>query len=139
MKNEEKSKQLGIPFGTATSKLRKNILFWLLTRLDETTCFKCGKEIETVDDLTIEHKQPWLHVSVDLFWDLDNIAFSHSACNKPDRPYRGPSKRKIKAPEGMAWCYKHQDFLPIENFSRSSKNWTGYKEVCKKHHHYYRK
>lgn len=79
--NIRKSEFLGIPHGTAQSKLRKMILFQLLKRLNENFCFQCGAEIERVEDLSIEHKKPWLNESIDLFWDLDNIAFSHLSCN----------------------------------------------------------
>ena len=81
MDSKEKSRQLGMPFGTANGKLRKNILFHLLKKHGENFCFHCGAEIETADELSIEHKKPWLHENVDLFWDIDNIAFSHLTCN----------------------------------------------------------
>ena len=89
--NDKKSLQLGIPHGTANARLRKTILFHLLKKHGENICFRCNKIIETEDSLSIEHKQPWLDVSVDLFWDLDNIAFSHLVCNCKDsrRPNKG--------------------------------------------------
>lgn len=43
-------------------------------RLHEDVCLKCGRQIETVEEFTIDHKEPWLHVSVDLFFDTSNIA-----------------------------------------------------------------
>jgi hypothetical protein len=73
--------QLGMPPGTAAGRLRKIILFHLLCRLEENICFKCAKEIVTVDELSIEHKEPWEGRSAELFWDLNNIAFSHLRCN----------------------------------------------------------
>jgi hypothetical protein len=79
--NDEKSRQLGMPHGTANGRLRKMIIFHLLKELKQNFCFQCGAEIERVDELSIEHKKPWLHESVDLFWDLNNIAFSHLHCN----------------------------------------------------------
>lgn len=79
--NAEKSAQLGMPHGTAANRLRKIIMFSLLVRLHENLCFRCGREIEKADDLSVEHKEPWLHVSSDLYWDLENIAFSHGKCN----------------------------------------------------------
>jgi len=88
MANEEKSRQLGMPFGTANGKLRKNILFHLLKKHNENFCFRCGAEIETAETLSIEHKKPWLHEGVDLFWDIENIAFSHLSCNS------GEARRK---------------------------------------------
>lgn len=78
-----KSNFLGMPHGTAANRLRKLILFDLLKRHNENLCFKCGELIETAEELSIEHKQAWENVSVELFWDLDNIAFSHLTCNRP--------------------------------------------------------
>ena len=71
--------------GTAAARLRKMLLFSLAQQLNLDICFKCGEQIKTVAEFTIEHKKPWLHVSAELFWDLANIAFSHAACNKPNR------------------------------------------------------
>lgn len=83
--NKHKSQFLGVPFGTACNKLRKNILFKLLQKLKENICFRCHLEIVTVGDLSIEHKEPWEGRSIALFWDLDNIAFSHLHCNRPHK------------------------------------------------------
>uniref|UniRef100_A0A6M3L0M9 Putative HNH homing endonuclease n=1 Tax=viral metagenome TaxID=1070528 RepID=A0A6M3L0M9_9ZZZZ len=88
MSNEEKSKQLGMPFGTASGKLRKMVLFELLQKHDENYCYRCGEIIENCDDLSIEHKKAWLHNDVRLFWDLTNIAFSHLNCNILERRVR---------------------------------------------------
>lgn len=81
--NRKKTDQLGQPHGTATAKLKKLILFDLLKRLNLSSCFQCGKPIDSITDLSIEHKEPWLD-SEDpkaKFFDLDNIAFSHLSCN----------------------------------------------------------
>lgn len=74
-----------MPFGTASGRLRKMILFELLKRHDENVCYRCALKIEKLEDLSIEHKQPWEGRSVELFWDLSNIAFSHLRCNYGDR------------------------------------------------------
>jgi hypothetical protein len=79
--NQRRKDQLGMPFGTACGRLRKKIMFDLVRRLKENFCFRCGLEIESESDLTIEHKEHWLDSDPDLFWNLDNIAFSHSVCN----------------------------------------------------------
>jgi len=79
--NEQKALQLGMPFGTACNRLRKNILFKLLVDFKLNVCFHCNRDITNVDELSIEHKQPWFKTNADLFWDLDNIAFSHYSCN----------------------------------------------------------
>jgi len=80
-RNKKRFDFLGMHYTQATQKLRKNILFSLLVETGKNICFRCGKPIEEVDDLTIDHKEPWLGVSKELFWSLDNIAFSHHSCN----------------------------------------------------------
>lgn len=80
--NIRRAEQLGMPYGTATGRLRKMILFDLLKRHNENICFKCGESIQKIEDLSIEHKQPWENRDTALFWDLDNIAFSHIHCNR---------------------------------------------------------
>ena len=79
--NKKKYKQLGMPIGTASGRLKKMILFNLVIRLNENFCYQCGAEIETIEEFSIEHKTAWLDNSPDLFWDLNNIAFSHLSCN----------------------------------------------------------
>lgn len=46
-----------------------------------------SKKIETVKELSIEQKTPWLDSEnpVSVFFDLNNIAFSHLKCNIADR------------------------------------------------------
>ena len=81
--NKTKSEQLGIPIGTASARLKKNIMFDLLCRLNENKCYQCGETIESVENLSIEHKIPYLYSEnpQELFFNLDNIAFSHLKCN----------------------------------------------------------
>jgi hypothetical protein len=81
MANEAKTIELGVPFGTACARLRKQVMFKLVQETGQDECHKCGLVIESVEELSIEHKEPWQGVSPDLFWDLDNIAFSHRRCN----------------------------------------------------------
>jgi hypothetical protein len=89
-KNEKKASQLGMPQGTASNRLRKNIIFMLLKMQNLNFCHQCGAEIESVDDLSIEHKIPWLDSEdlIKLFFDLDNIAFSHHSCNSAAARHR---------------------------------------------------
>ena len=122
--------QLGMPPGTAANRLRKNILFHLLCRLEENVCFRCKEKIQTVDDLSIEHKEPWEGRSAELFWNLNNIAFSHLTCNVPHIRRGGIGHRKI-GPEGMAWCIGCQKFEPVENFYKSPTRWNGLQGYCK--------
>ena len=81
--NEKKAEQLGMPHGTASNRLRKSIIFNLLKKANENFCFQCSGEIESEKELSIEHKVPYLDSEnpKELFFDLDNIAFSHLSCN----------------------------------------------------------
>lgn len=90
--NPRKSAQLGMPFGTATARLRKLVLFSVLQRHDENVCYRCDKVIESAAELSIDHKQAWLDVDVTLFWDLENIAFAHLKCNTAAANCHSPAK-----------------------------------------------
>lgn len=81
--NDKKVAQLGMPVGTASNRLRKSIIFNFLKKLNENFCFQCGSEITSENELSIEHKVPYLDSEdpIDLFFNLDNIAFSHLTCN----------------------------------------------------------
>lgn len=95
--NDKKAQQLGMPFGTASNKLRKMILFKLLGMLNLNACFRCHLPI-ALEELSIEHKVAWLDTTnpVDTFFDLDNIAFSHVTCNTgaARKPTKYPSEEK---------------------------------------------
>jgi hypothetical protein len=125
-----KAKVLGIPFGTATARLKKSLLFLLVVETKRNFCYKCNLEIKTEDELSIEHKIPWetSENAKELFYDLNNIAFSHLKCNK--RSFIIDKRKKI-GPEGTAWCIKHKDFLPIYLFSKNSNHWNGLDHMCK--------
>lgn len=81
--NEKKKQQLGMAAGTAQARLRKSLFFNMLVELKKNICFQCSFPITEEADLSIEHKVPWLDSGEPnkLFFDLDNIAFSHLKCN----------------------------------------------------------
>lgn len=84
--NRIKRDFLGMPYGTACNKLRKLLFYKYVEKaLGGIKCWDCGDPIEDPDDLSIQHKDPWLHEDPALFWDTDNVAFAHKACNKTDR------------------------------------------------------
>jgi hypothetical protein len=118
--------QLGMSHGAAANKLRKNILFHLLVCLQQNVCFKCKQVISVAEDLSVEHKEPWEGRDSSLFWDLDNIAFSHCDCNRPHSYYRSP----YNVPDGMRWCSRHKRALPVSEFY-DSRSGT-YCKVCKR-------
>lgn len=78
--NEKKSQQLGMPIGTATSKLRLKVIFDLLKHFNYNFCHKCEKEIISSEDLSLTHLKHWLDVDPSLFWRQDNITFTHRDC-----------------------------------------------------------
>lgn len=127
------AQQLGMSHGAAAHRLRKLILFNQLKKYEDNVCVRCKKIIESVDDLSIEHIDPWENRSVELFWDLNNIAFSHNSCNRPHT--RGqknkPSPKRISVPEGKSWCRTHKQFLPTENFCKHTQAWNGLKRDCR--------
>ena len=87
--NNKKKEQLGVNSGTASAKLKKAIMFHMAKKLNEHYCFQCGLEIESIEEFTVEHKIAWLDSKnpKELFFDLNNIAFSHATCNyKAKRP-----------------------------------------------------
>lgn len=128
--NKKKAEQLGMPLGTASGRLKKQLLFKYVQLAGDDHCYACSDRIESVDDFTVEHIIPWLDSDPELFWDLDNVAFSHKACNIPHRFQDGTKLRKI-GPEGTAWCSVHEEFLPIEEFWSNKSRWNGLHSTCK--------
>ena len=105
---KKKREQLGMDDSTASHKLRKLILFSLVQQTARDVCFRCQTKIETIEDLSIEHKTPWLDSNnpIGAFFDLNNIAFSHLKCNIADR--RKPNKKyftegELKAANQSRW------------------------------------
>jgi hypothetical protein len=133
-RHKSMSSQLGMPRGTAAGRLRKLVLFDVLRRHNENICYRCGQSILFSGELSIEHKMPWEHVDANLFWDINNIAFSHLSCNIKScrKPQKGrPSQRRITPPEGMSWCRTHKEFFPTDKFSKHNQTWNGIKRDCK--------
>ena len=81
--NNKKREALGMNHATASNQLKKRIMFALLRQTDKDTCHQCSESIRTVEELSVEHVIPWLGTDdpKKLFFDLNNIAFSHLSCN----------------------------------------------------------
>lgn len=94
--------KLGMSQGAAANKLRKMIMFKYAKACGDDICFRCGMVIDNIDDLSIEHKETWFysHDPAGRFFDLDNIAFSHMKCNRPDNP-RGNTKPRRHGLDAM--------------------------------------
>ena len=88
----KKQEQLGMNPSTASNRLVKDILFKLITDAGHV-CFQCGKPMLR-SNFSIEHKTPWIDSNdpVGLYFDLNNIAFSHLKCNvEAARPKQPPA------------------------------------------------
>lgn len=123
--NRQKEAVLGMPFGTACGRLRRIMMFELLRRHRENMCFRCGGSIDGADDLTLEHKQSWQTNGAALFWDVNNIAFSHARCNIRD----GYVRREIV--DGKLWCSSCKQSFSVESFHKERRERTGYASRCK--------
>ena len=86
--------------------------------------------IETPEELSVEHKEPWEGVSVELFWSLENIAFSHLRCNTNHRRKGGGAGRRKVGPEGTAWRRRCKVFLPASKFARHNSRWNRLQPWC---------
>ncbi len=111
---ESKNKFLGLNHGTARNQLKNLFLFKLIVETGRNQCHRCGNPM-TAEDFSIEHIKDWLWVDPTLFWDLNNISFSHRKCN-----YASSRKTtKIISPEGMSWCGKCKQHLPLAEFPKA--------------------
>jgi len=106
-KNAKKTEQLGISFSTANSQLRKMIMFKLVQQAGLDICHQCKRKIEEIENFSIEHKVPWLDKenAKELFFDLNNIGFSHTRCNY------GNTTRKLTIVSSQG--YKGVQYSPL--------------------------
>lgn len=95
----------------ARNRLLKNILFDLIKETKRDICFHCKKKL-SIEDFSIEHKIPWLDSKdpLKLYFDLDNISFSHFSCNSGNT-----SRKKYNTPE--------------EKHAAKLKRWYAYKKT----------
>ena len=100
MSKTKKAKQLGMNPSTASHRLVKDILFTLIAAYDDTCC-RCGEPMSR-DTFSIEHKEAWLDSEdpVGLYFDMDNIDFSHLSCNiaaarRPNKKYHTAEEKRI--------------------------------------------
>lgn len=70
---------------TARNRLHKDILWSFIVKTGQDVCCKCGLKMDR-GTFSVEHVTPWLDSSdpISLFFDLDNISFSHLTCNISD-------------------------------------------------------
>lgn len=124
----DKSEFLGENFSSANYRLQRRIMFNLIQQLKQDICFRCERRIESYEDFSIDHKEFWLGINIKLFWDLDNIAFSHFNCNaKVNRQSIIPRIRKVVA--GKIKCSHCKEFKAVQNFSKGNK--YGFQSECR--------
>jgi hypothetical protein len=97
--SDKKQKQLGMNPSTASGRLVKDTLWRFIVQANQDSCYQCNGKM-TRDNFSIEHKVPWLDSEdpVHLFFDQDNISFSHHSCNlkaarRPTKKYNSPEER----------------------------------------------
>ena len=113
----KKSEALNMNFSTAQNKLRKSLLWDYVVKCGDNICYQCNNKIDNIAELSIEHKEPWLNSDnpSQLFFDLNNIAFSHLSCN-------------IRAANSGAPVKYQNDFERIQANKKSKEVWS--KKVC---------
>lgn len=139
--NKKKTIQLGMPYGTASNKLKKNLMFFFAKKCGFDNCYQCGSKIESVDELSVEHKVPWLDSEnpIDLFFDVENIAFSHLKCNIGAGRFTEHSQKHIedlreintiKVKIGNRWCCTCKSEKPINKFSSNKSKRDDLEHSC---------
>ncbi len=108
-------------------------MYHLAGKLNLLNCFRCDEQILNIKDFTIDHKKEWLYNDKNLFWDINNIAFSHLSCNSAAA--RQPNK--IEHPENMSWCSKCKIFYSLDSFYKQPPNTkdktrNNLRRMCKK-------
>lgn len=133
--NEKKNLKLGMSYGKATHILRKTILFDLVKKLNLDICYRCNKNIKTIKELSVEHKKAWLNAenSVELFFDLNNIAFSHLKCNVLSSNRKKDECSKLRASISQAGNNAIIPFLQIEEIRTKLNCGTGVREVAREY------
>lgn len=132
MERKERITQLlGMSHGAAASRLRKMVLFRQLKKYGDNVCVRCKSSIENIDQLSLEHIEPWEGRSAELFWDLDNIAFSHMSCNTQHYHHTDNTDRRKTSPEGMAWCRSCKQDRPVDSFAKKQDRWNNLRHDCR--------
>lgn len=119
---DKKKEQLGMNPSTASGRLVKDILWSLIVKDCQDTCCKCGNKM-TRETYSIEHVKPWLDSGdpVGLYFDLDNISFSHLSCNIADARRPEPKSKEEAQAHKNEWARNRWQSLPKEERQRIRK------------------
>lgn len=84
--SDKKKQQLGMNPSTASGRLVKDLLWNFVKTTGQDACCKCGEPMSR-ETFSIEHVTPWLDSDdpVGLYFDIENIGYSHLKCNVEDR------------------------------------------------------
>jgi hypothetical protein len=84
-----KTQILGESFSNANYRLSRDLLFHFAVVKSGHHCHRCGEPL-TRETFSIEHIEDWMNHEdpVAMFFDLDNIAYSHIACNTQAAAYK---------------------------------------------------
>ena len=87
---------LGMSQSTAHRQLTKKLLYAFMLKAGETKCYRCKKPL-LFEDFSMDHKEVWRNKpnAYELYFDLDNIAFSHQHCNSGAAKKGGWNKGKV--------------------------------------------
>jgi hypothetical protein len=112
---------LGLPPGSAANRLRKILMFDMACKLGLLTCFRCGNQIETPAEFSIDHKIAWERADNphNAFFDLGNIAFSHPVCNAraAHRPKKYNTSEEARAAK-KAWRQRPENAAKLNKSRR---------------------
>lgn len=94
------AEQLGQPADKAQAILRRRVMLALIQKAGLDCCARCGARLVDPDDIALDHVVPWRNSQnpKKLFWDLDNVRFSHKHCNI-EHSLRRKSKAEKRARE----------------------------------------
>lgn len=120
-----------MPLGQANFRLWKKAVWGLLESLGMSDCFRCGSPMSE-QTYSLDHRLVWRGVSADLFWDAENIGWSHHACNleaaRKVTPKPEPKRRVVV--DGTLTCAACRKTKSAEYFGKSSRAWNGYSSYC---------
>lgn len=129
MANDKKTELLGLNYSSASSSLRKQIIFQLAQALDLLSCYRCGTLVELYN-FSIDHKEAWMQAEdpKGSFFDMNNIAFSHIVCNSK------AGSHPNKLPEGEAVTRRRlRDRIRRQTPARKEYNKQYNKEYMRKY------
>lgn len=133
---EDFKKKTGVAVSTARYQLMKKIVFELLTNAGKDSCFRCQEKL-SLEDFSIEHIKPWgwEENPMNLFMDLQNISFSHIACNAGvtrQTVFAIESQKKRSRSKGeQVQCSRCLDIKNRTEFHKNKTTPTGCESLCK--------